>query len=161
MVLYILFRLHHDEYAFEHCQRSHSIFLRVMSCAYYTIFPNTRFAHLPTFTRTPEGSFLSLSEVKAEVRRNPYFLLFPSYIFLILVATVRPAHNRAVCQRSNSAVSRRTPRIIAKPLRWNQARRFGSGFNCRYLTRHEKSRRMNTRLARGSSTFSMNHLSRA
>ena len=30
------------------------------------------------------------------------------------------------CQRSNSAVSRRTPRIIAKPPRWNQARRFRS-----------------------------------
>ena len=30
----------------------------------------------------------------------PYFFPLPSYFFLILVATVRPAHNRAVCQRS-------------------------------------------------------------
>ena len=68
---------------------------------------NTRFAYLPTFTRTPGGSFPSLSEVKAEVRRNSYFFLFPSltaiaqsatavYFFLILVATVRPATSRTV-----------------------------------------------------------------
>ena len=89
---------------------------------------NTRFAYLPTFTRTPGGSFSSLSEVKVEIRRNSYFFLFPSltaiaqsatavYFFLILVATVRPVHNRAVCQRANLAHGlRRVPqdrRIIA------------------------------------------------
>ena len=37
----------------------------------------------------------------------------------------RPAHNRAVCQRSTLHPSPgRTRRIIAKPPRWNQARRF-------------------------------------
>ena len=32
-----------------------------MLAANYNIFPNTRFAYLPTFTRTPGGSFSSLS----------------------------------------------------------------------------------------------------
>ena len=51
----------------------------------------------------------------------PYFFPLPSYFFLILVATVRPAHNRAVCQRSTSHPFRRNERIIAKPPRPNQA----------------------------------------
>ena len=70
------------------------------------------------FRRSPK------SRQKSEGIRTPYFFLFPSYFFLILVATVRPVTSRTVCQRSNSAVSRRTQRIIPKPPRWNQAQRF-------------------------------------
>ena len=64
---------------FQLLQHCHLLSLALSAVNYTTrhIFPNTRFAYLPTFTRTPGGSFSSLSEVKVEVRRNPYFLLLP------------------------------------------------------------------------------------
>ena len=65
-------------------------------------------SYVPPLAHTRvRGGFLSLSEVKAEVRRNPYFFFFPSltaiaqsatavYFFLVLVATARPVTSRTV-----------------------------------------------------------------
>ena len=54
--------------------------------------------------------------------RRPTVFGHAGRVTLPSVATARPVTSRTVCQRSSSAVSRRTPRIIAKPPRPNQAR---------------------------------------
>ena len=50
-------------------------------------------------------------------QRRRILVALRSQLFTFFVAIVRPAHNRAVCQRANSAVSRRTPKLyqIAAP----------------------------------------------
>ena len=109
-------RWHVYHYAHLHCLLSLALL-----AANYNIFPNTRFAYLPTFTRTPGGSFPSLSEVKAEIRRTLYFFPLTSSF-----SPCRPSARlttRRYVKDQRPAGSRRTLRIIPKPPRPNQARR--------------------------------------
>ena len=98
----------------------------LLSAVNYNIFPNTRFAYLPTFTRTPGGSFSSLSEVKAEVRRTPHFFPLTSYFLTSSFSSCRPSAWLATKRYVKDQIPQFTAelsRIIPKPPRPNQARR--------------------------------------